>query len=198
MGCLCYLEKDLGVISLQHHIHLRVSFIIQTDCYDTEKDRSEVSHKAMWFTDNNLSLNVNKTKEIEVPVSVYHHGTFLDQQYLVAGGECSPASLLPHQSEKSQSPDLHHVLVGGTVESTLTICITVWYRACTASSRKTFHRTVGAAEKIIGPSLLSLQDIYSTCLTHPSLHLFRFFLHKCFLAFFGSFTFKLYFYSVES
>ncbi len=51
----------------------------------------------------------------------------------------------------------------------LTSCITVWYGACNASCRKTLQRIVRAAEKIVGVSLPSLQDIYSTRLTHKAL-----------------------------
>ncbi len=57
----------------------------------------------------------------------------------------------------------------GTIESILTSCITVWYGACNASCRKTLQRIERAAEKIVGVSLLSLQDIYSTRLTHKAL-----------------------------
>ncbi len=57
----------------------------------------------------------------------------------------------------------------GTIESILTSCITVWYGACNASCRKSLQRIVRAAEKIIGVSLPSLQDIYSTCLTRKAL-----------------------------
>ncbi len=54
----------------------------------------------------------------------------------------------------------------GTIESILTSCITVWYGACNASCRKTLQRIVRAAENIVGVTLPSLQDIYSTHPTH--------------------------------
>ncbi len=57
----------------------------------------------------------------------------------------------------------------GTIKSILTSCITVWYGACKASCCKTLQRIVRAAEKIVGVSLLSLQDIYSTRLTRKAL-----------------------------
>ncbi len=57
----------------------------------------------------------------------------------------------------------------GTIESILPSCITVWYGACNASCRKSLQRIVRAAEKIIGVSLPSLQDIYSTHLTRKDL-----------------------------
>ncbi len=57
----------------------------------------------------------------------------------------------------------------GTIESILTSCITVWYGAWNASCRKSLQRIVRAAEKIVGVSLPSLQDIYSTRLTRKAL-----------------------------
>ncbi len=57
----------------------------------------------------------------------------------------------------------------GTIESILTSCISVWYGACNASCRKSLQRIVRAAEKIVGVSLPSLQDIYSTRLTRKAL-----------------------------
>ncbi len=57
----------------------------------------------------------------------------------------------------------------GTIESILTSCITVWYGACNASCRKSLQQIVRAAEKIVGVSLPSLQDIYSTRLTRKAL-----------------------------
>ncbi len=60
-------------------------------------------------------------------------------------------------------------LYRGTIESILTSCITVWYGACNSSCRKSLQRIVRAAEKIVGVSLPSLQDIYSTRLTRKAL-----------------------------
>ncbi len=57
----------------------------------------------------------------------------------------------------------------GTIESILTSCITVG--ACNASCRKSLQRIVRAAEKIVGVSLPSLQDIYSTSLTRKALYI---------------------------
>ncbi|KAK3521081.1 hypothetical protein QTP86_022931, partial [Hemibagrus guttatus] len=71
----------------------------------------------------------------------------------------------------------------GTIESILSSCITVWFGNCTVSDRKTLQRIVRTAEKIIGVSLPSITDIYTTrCIrkannivddpTHPSHTLF--------------------------
>ncbi len=45
----------------------------------------------------------------------------------------------------------------------------MWYGACNASCRKSLQRIVRAAEKIVGVSLPSLQDIYNTRLTRKAL-----------------------------
>ncbi|KAI5102638.1 gastrula zinc finger protein XlCGF28.1-like, partial [Silurus meridionalis] len=71
----------------------------------------------------------------------------------------------------------------GTIESILSSCITAWFGNCTVLDRKTLQRIVRTAEKIIGVSLPSIMDIYTThCIhkansivvdpTHPSHTLF--------------------------
>ncbi|KAI5098276.1 gastrula zinc finger protein XlCGF28.1-like [Silurus meridionalis] len=71
----------------------------------------------------------------------------------------------------------------GTIESILSSCITACFGNCTVSDRKTLQRIVRTAEKIIGVSLPSIMDIYTTrCIhkahsivddhTHPSHTLF--------------------------
>ncbi|KAK3547073.1 hypothetical protein QTP86_009905 [Hemibagrus guttatus] len=71
----------------------------------------------------------------------------------------------------------------GTIKSILSSCITAWFRNCTVSDRKNLQRIVRTAEKIIGISLSSITDMYTThCilksnsivddLTHPSHTLF--------------------------
>ncbi|KAK1803830.1 hypothetical protein P4O66_003786 [Electrophorus voltai] len=50
----------------------------------------------------------------------------------------------------------------GTIESILSSCITTWFGNCTAFDRKTLQRIVRTAEKIIGVSLFSITNIYTT------------------------------------
>ncbi len=96
---------------------------------DETNYRSEVSRLAGWCRDNNLSLNVEKTKESalsacsfdhqwcdrgeseqhQVPGCAHHRGPLLDQQHCSTGQESTTASLLPPQTQKSQSPGPHHV-----------------------------------------------------------------------------------------
>ncbi|KAK3572636.1 hypothetical protein QTP86_001137 [Hemibagrus guttatus] len=71
----------------------------------------------------------------------------------------------------------------GAIESVLSSCITAWFGNCTISDHKTLQQIVRTAEKIIGVSLPSITDIYTTrCIrkansivddpTHPSHTLF--------------------------
>ncbi|KAK3514351.1 hypothetical protein QTP70_015880 [Hemibagrus guttatus] len=80
-------------------------------------------------------------------------------------------------------PPILTMFYRGTIESVLSGCITGWFGNCTVSDRKTLQRIVRTAEKIIGVSLPSITDRYTTrCIckansivdnpTHPSHTLF--------------------------
>ncbi|KAK3547948.1 hypothetical protein QTP70_001314 [Hemibagrus guttatus] len=51
----------------------------------------------------------------------------------------------------------------GTIESILSSCITAWFGNCTVLDRKSLQRIVTTAENIIGVSLPSITDMYTTC-----------------------------------
>ncbi|KAK3569451.1 hypothetical protein QTP86_030088 [Hemibagrus guttatus] len=80
-------------------------------------------------------------------------------------------------------PPILTMFYRGTIESVLSSCNTAWFGNCTVSDRKTLQRIVRTAEKIIGVSLPSITDMYTTrCIrkansivddpTHPSHTLF--------------------------
>ncbi|KAK3563918.1 hypothetical protein QTP86_004861 [Hemibagrus guttatus] len=80
-------------------------------------------------------------------------------------------------------PPILTIFYRGTIESILSSWITAWFGNCTVSDRKTLQRIVRTAEKIIGVSLPSIMDMYTTrCIrkansivddpTHPSHTLF--------------------------
>lgn len=145
---------------------------------------------AMWCEDNNLTLNLDKTKEIVVDFRRAHiqHplvviiGTAVER---VTGTKLLGVHITEDLSWSINTTSLHkkaqqhlhflcklrsaetpapimHSAHCGTIEVILTSCLTVWYGSCTALCRKTLQRTVRAAEKIIGASLPSLNDIYNT------------------------------------
>ena len=164
---------------------------------DETNYRNEVRRLAGWCTDNNLSLNVEKTKEIVVDFRRTHTqhapltingatvervsstkflGVVITEDLSWTGNAAALAKksqqrlyFLRKLRRASATPPIMHTFYRGTIESILSSCITVWYGACNASCRKTLQRIVRAAERIIGVSLPSLQDIYATRLTRKAL-----------------------------
>ncbi len=164
---------------------------------DETNYRSEVSRLAGWCRDNNLSLNVEKTKEIVVDFSRVHTqhapltingatverasstkflGVHITEDLSWTNNTAALAKKAQQRLyflrklRRARAPTpIMCTFYKGTIESILTSSITVWYGACNASCRKSLQRIVRAAEKIVGVSLPSLQDIYSTRLTCKAL-----------------------------
>ncbi len=164
---------------------------------DETNYRSEVSRLAGWCSDNNLSLNEEKTKEIVADFRRVHTqhapltinsatvervsstkflGVHITEDLSWTNNTAALAKKAQQRLyflrklRRARAPaPIMCTFYRGTIESILTSCITVWYGACNASCRKSLQRIVRAAEKIVGVSLPSLQDIYSTRLTRKAL-----------------------------
>ncbi|KAK3551839.1 hypothetical protein QTP70_029407, partial [Hemibagrus guttatus] len=169
--------------------------------------REEVPRLTAWCKDNNLSLNVEKTKEMVVdfrraqsdhsPLNIDGSNMKIVKSTKFLGvhlaedltWSLSTSSITKKAQQRLYflrrlrkahlSPPILTTFYRGTIESILSSCITAWFGNCTASDRKTLQRIVWTAEKIIGVSLPSIMDIYSTrCIrkansivdnpTHPS------------------------------
>ncbi|KAI4902834.1 hypothetical protein NFI96_000430, partial [Prochilodus magdalenae] len=178
---------------------------------DESAYREEVQRLTDWCRTNNLSLNVDKTKEMVVDF----RRTRRDHSPLHIDGSTveivkSTKFLRVHLAEaltwslntstitmKAQQrlyflrrlrkahlpPPIVTTFYRGTIESILSSCTTAWFKNCTASDCKSLQRVVRTAEKIIGVSLPTVMDIYTTrCIrkatsivddhTHPSHTLF--------------------------
>ncbi|KAI4882420.1 hypothetical protein NFI96_021740 [Prochilodus magdalenae] len=173
---------------------------------DESAYREEVQRLTDWCKTNNLSLNVDKTKEMVVDF----RRTRCDHTPLHIDGSAveivkSPKFLGVHLAEdltwslntstitKKAQQRLYFLRrlrkahlpppILRTIESILSSCITAWFGNSTASDRKSLQRVVRTAEKIIGVSLPTITDIYTTrCIrkttsivddhTHPSHTLF--------------------------
>ncbi len=110
---------------------------------------------------------VSSTKFLGVQ---HHRGPLLDQQHCSTSQEAQQRLYFLRKLRRARAPaPIMCTFYRGTIESILTSCITVWYGACNASCRKSLQRIVRAAEKIVGVSLPSLQDIYNTRLTRKAL-----------------------------
>ncbi|KAK3543371.1 hypothetical protein QTP70_018383, partial [Hemibagrus guttatus] len=75
----------------------------------------------------------------------------------------SAAPLLPVEAEESPSPSpILTMFYKGIIESVLSSCTTACFGNCTVSDRKTLQQIVRTAEKIIGVSVPSITDMYTT------------------------------------
>ncbi|KAI4887144.1 hypothetical protein NFI96_003852 [Prochilodus magdalenae] len=157
---------------------------------DESAYREEVQRLTDWCRTNNLSLNVDKTKEMVVDF----RRTRRDHSPLHIDGSTveivkTTKLLGVHLAEdltwslntstitkKAQQrlyflrrlrkahlpPPILTTFYRGTIESILSSCITAWFGNCTASHCKSLQRVVRTTEKIIGVSLPTITDIYTT------------------------------------
>ncbi|XP_072513255.1 uncharacterized protein [Salminus brasiliensis] len=178
---------------------------------DESAYREEVQQLTDWCTVNNLHWNVEKTKEmvvdfrktrhdhsplsingssVEIVKSTKFLGVHLAENLTWSLNTSSTAKkaqqrlyFLRKLRKARLPPPILTLFYRGTIESILSSCITAWFGTCTASDRKTLQRIVRTAERIIGVSLPSVMDIYTTrCIrkatsivddsTHPSHRLF--------------------------
>ena len=165
---------------------------------DESSYRDEVSQLTTWCRDNNLTLNVEKTKEIVVDFRRAHtqhppltiNGVAVERvsstKFLGVhitedlSWKTNTASLAKKAQQrlyflrklrKAKAPaTIMRSFYRGTIESILTSCITVWHGGCTASCRKILRRTVRAAEDRWSPPPFP-PDIYNTRLSRKALRI---------------------------
>ncbi|XP_064842981.1 uncharacterized protein LOC135554550 [Oncorhynchus masou masou] len=152
--------------------------------------REEVRALGVWCQENNLTLNVNKTKEMIVDFRkqqrehppIHIDGTVVER---VASFKFLGIHITDNLNwsthtdsivKKAQqrlfnlrrlkkfglSPKALTNFYRGTIESILAGCITAWYGNCSALNRKALQRVVRSAQGIIGGKLPALQDTYTT------------------------------------
>ena len=163
---------------------------------DETQYRMEVDLLTTWCRDNNLLLNVSKTKEIVVDFQRGHTqhlpltidgaavervsstkflGVHISEDLSWTTNTASLAKkaqrrlyFLRKLRRASAPPSIMTTFYRGTIESILTSCIAVWGGSCTEYNRKALQRIVNTAGRIIGASLPSLKDIYTTRLTRKA------------------------------
>jgi hypothetical protein len=139
----------------------------------------------MWCQDNNLSLNVSKTKEmivdyrnrdpehalIHIDVAVVEWvesfkflGVHITNKLLWSSHtktfmKKARQHLFP--SGKCMCPQILKKLYSLTIESILTGCITAWYGNCSSSKCTALQRVVCTAQYITGAKLPAIQDLYT-------------------------------------
>ena len=151
--------------------------------------REEVRAFRVWCQENNLSLNINKTKETIVdfrkqqrePLPIHIEGTAVEVDSLKflcvhITDKLKWSTHTDSVVKKSQqrlfnlrrlkkfglSPKTLTNFYRCTIESILSGCITAWYGNCTALDRKALQRVVRSAQHITRGKRPALQDTYST------------------------------------
>merc|ERR1711895_312881 len=146
---------------------------------DETEYRREVARLAAWCRENNLELNISKTKELIID---FRRKNKTDMQPLVINGEeveiasnfrflgvhldddlswsTNTAAIIKkaHQRlyflrvlrKNNLSRELMLSFYRCSIESVLTYCTGVWFWSCTAAERKSLQRVVTTAPKIIG------------------------------------------------
>jgi hypothetical protein len=151
--------------------------------------REEVRDLAGWCQNNNLSLNVTKTKEMIVDYrkrSTEHAPILIDEavvkqvesfkflgvninnklessKHTKTVVKRARQSLFPLRKLKRFGMGLEILkrFNSCNIESNLTCCITAWYGNCLASDRKVLQRVVRTAQYITGAKLPAFQDLYT-------------------------------------
>ncbi|KAK3570013.1 hypothetical protein QTP86_009167 [Hemibagrus guttatus] len=157
---------------------------------DESAYREEVQHLTAWCKANSLSLNVDKTKEmvgdfrraqsdhsppfidgypLEIIKSTKFLGVHLAKNFTWSLNTTSISNkahqrlyFLRRLRKAHLPPPILTMFYRGTTESVLSSCITAWFGNCTLSDCKILQHIVRTAEKIIGVSLPSITDMYTT------------------------------------
>ena len=147
--------------------------------------REKIRDLVMWCQDNNLSLNVIKTKQMIVDyrkrrtehVPILIDGAVVEQvesfkflgvhitNKITWSKHTKTVVKRTRQSLRKQKifgmgPEIVKRFFSCTIESILTGCITAWYGTCSASDRKALQKLVRMAQYITGAKLPATQDLY--------------------------------------
>uniref|UniRef100_A0A3B3D318 Reverse transcriptase domain-containing protein n=1 Tax=Oryzias melastigma TaxID=30732 RepID=A0A3B3D318_ORYME len=156
--------------------------------------REEVLKLATWSSENNLTLNTKKTREVIIdfrkhspdPAPLHINGELVERVHTIRflgvliSDDLSWTANITAVIKKAQQR-LHFLRVlrknrlctnllltfyQSSIQSLLTYCITVWFGSCTVADKERLQRVVDTAQKIIGCPLPTLSDIYSArCLS---------------------------------
>ncbi|KAI3364745.1 hypothetical protein L3Q82_000901 [Scortum barcoo] len=157
---------------------------------DESDYRQEVEHLEGWCRQNNLCINVKKTKEMIVdfrrgrhlPSPLYIGGTAVEvvSSFRYLGVHISDdltwsknTSCLIRKAHQRLYflRRLRRAGLGSSVltsfyrcvvESVLSSCIIVWHGSCSAAEKKALQRVVKAAQRTVGCSLPTTMDIYTS------------------------------------
>ena len=153
---------------------------------DESAYRDEVQKLTVWCSDNNLSLNTTKTKELILdyrrqsadPAPLHINGNCLEKVHtfkFLGAHLTDDLSWSANTSETVKKPQqrLHFLRVlrknnlecnlmvafnRTTIESVLTYCISAWHSGCTSADKRALQRVINTVQKITGCSLPTMEN----------------------------------------
>ncbi|XP_070998428.1 uncharacterized protein [Oncorhynchus clarkii lewisi] len=192
-GLLVFAEIATSCMA-RHDSNTIIKFADDTTVVGLITDNDETAYRekirdlVMWCQDNNLSLNVIKTKQIIVDyrkrrtehVPILIDGAVVEKvesfkflgvhiankitwsKHTKTVVKRARQSLFPLRKLKifGMGPEIVKRFYSCTIESILTGCITAWYGTCSASDRKALQKLVRIAQYITGAKLPATQDLY--------------------------------------
>ena len=179
----------------KHDSNTIIKFADDTTVVDLITDNNETAYReeirdlAVWFQDNNLSLNVSKTKELimdcrkrwaeQAPINI--DGAVVEQVESVkflgvhitnklswskhtktVVKRTRQNLFLPRRLKRFvMGPQILKKFYSCTIESILTGYIMAWYGNCLASDRKALQTVVHTAQYITAAKLPAIQGLYT-------------------------------------
>ncbi|KAK3556430.1 hypothetical protein QTP70_008338 [Hemibagrus guttatus] len=185
------LTHDCTAMHSSNHIKLAddMTVVDLISKNDESAYREDVQRLTAWCKANNLSLNVKKMKEMVVdfrrvqsdhsPLNINESNMEIKSTKFLGVHLADDLTWSLNTSsitKKAQQclyflrrlrkahlpPPMLTTFYRGTIKSIFSNRITAWFRNCTISDRKILQWIVRTADKIIGVSLPSITDIYTT------------------------------------
>ncbi|KAI3365925.1 hypothetical protein L3Q82_009696 [Scortum barcoo] len=137
-------------------LHNEKRNILMVECSSTKQ---EVEHLEGWCRQNNLCINVKKTKEMIVD---FRRGRHLPSPLYIGGTAVEVVSSFRRLRRAGLGSSVLTSFYRCVVESVLSSCIIVWHGSCSAAEKKALQRVVKAAQRTVGCSLPTTTDIYTS------------------------------------
>ncbi|KAI3355005.1 hypothetical protein L3Q82_004794 [Scortum barcoo] len=129
---------------------------------DESDYRQEVEHLEGCCRQNNLCINVKKTKEMIVDFRRGRHLTSPPSPVHIGGTAVEVVSSFRRLRRAGLGSSVLTSFYRCVVESVLSSCIIVWHGSCSAAEKKALQRVVKAAQRTVGRSLSTTTDIYTS------------------------------------
>eukprot|EP00061_Rhincodon_typus_P004123 g21804.t1 len=120
---------------------------------DDSEYRKKIECLVSWSNDNDLSLNVDKTKELMIDFGKKGRG---HAPIYINGAEVERIDIVNFLGVHKDPYNFYR----SSMRNVLSGCITAWYSNCSAQDCKKLQKVVGTAQTITEANLPSMDSIY--------------------------------------